>query len=77
MPSPVSDMAKQTPQTTYGITKAICELLINDHTRKGHFDGRSTRLPTVIIRPGKPFSYDVTRLLVETQIFVKFAKLKN
>ena len=54
MPSPVSDMAKQTPQTTYGITKAICELLINDHTRKGHFDGRSTRLPTVIIRPGKP-----------------------
>ena len=54
MPSPVSDTAKQTPQTTYGITKAICELLINDHTRKGHFDGRSTRLPTVIIRPGKP-----------------------
>ena len=54
MPSPVSDTAKQTPQTTYGITKAICELLINDHTRKGHFDGRSARLPTVIIRPGKP-----------------------
>ena len=54
MPSPVRDTAKQTPQTTYGITKAICELLINDHTRKGHFDGRSARLPTVIIRPGKP-----------------------
>ena len=54
MPSPVSDTAKQTPQTTYGITKAICELLINDHTRKGHFDGRSARLPTVSIRPGKP-----------------------
>ena len=54
MPTPVSDTAKQTPQTTYGMTKAICELLINDHTRKGHFDGRSARLPTVIIRPGKP-----------------------
>ncbi len=54
MPTPVSDIAKQTPQTTYGMTKAICELLINDHTRKGHFDGRSARLPTVIIRPGKP-----------------------
>ena len=54
MPTPVSDNAKQTPQTTYGMTKAICELLINDHTRKGHFDGRSARLPTVIIRPGKP-----------------------
>ena len=54
MPSPVSDLAKQTPQTTYGMTKAMCELLVNDHTRKGHFDGRSARLPTVIIRPGKP-----------------------
>ncbi len=49
-----SDRTKQTPQTTYGMTKAICELLVNDHTRKGHFDGRSVRLPTVIIRPGQP-----------------------
>ena len=49
----VGDTAKQTPQTTYGITKAICELLINDYTRKGFLDGRSARLPTVIIRPGK------------------------
>jgi len=54
MPTPVSDLAKQTPQTTYGMTKAMSELLVNDHTRKGHFDGRSARLPTVIIRPGKP-----------------------
>jgi len=54
MPTPVSDLAKQTSQTTYGMTKAMCELLVNDHTRKGHFDGRSARLPTVIIRPGKP-----------------------
>lgn len=50
----VGDTAKQTPQTTYGITKAICELMINDYTRKGFLDGRSARLPTVIIRPGKP-----------------------
>lgn len=49
-----SDRTKQTPQTTYGITKAICEMLINDYTRKGHFDGRSVRLPTIIVRPGKP-----------------------
>ncbi|MFN7875214.1 MAG: NAD-dependent epimerase/dehydratase family protein [Pirellula sp.] len=48
------DHMKLTPQTTYGMTKAICELLINDHSRKGHFDGRSARLPTVIVRPGKP-----------------------
>lgn len=50
----MSDLTKQLPQTTYGMTKAICEMLVNDHTRKGHFDGRSVRLPTVIIRPGKP-----------------------
>lgn len=48
------DTTKLTPQTTYGMTKAVCELMLNDHSRKGHFDGRSARLPTVIIRPGKP-----------------------
>ncbi len=54
MPAAVGDTVKQTPQTTYGATKAICELLVNDYTRKGFLDGRSARLPTVIIRPGKP-----------------------
>jgi nucleoside-diphosphate-sugar epimerase len=54
MPKSVGDLTKQTPQTTYGVTKAIGELLINDYSRKGFIDGRSARLPTVIIRPGKP-----------------------
>jgi nucleoside-diphosphate-sugar epimerase len=54
MQNPNTDRTKFTPQTTYGMTKAICELLVNEHSRKGHFDGRSARLPTVIIRPGKP-----------------------
>lgn len=54
MSSMMSDLTKQLPQTTYGMTKAMCEMMVNDHTRKGHFDGRSVRLPTVIIRPGKP-----------------------
>lgn len=54
MPKTVGDTTKQTPQTTYGATKAIGELLINDYTRKGFIDGRSARLPTVIVRPGKP-----------------------
>ncbi|HKE67207.1 MAG TPA: D-erythronate dehydrogenase [Micromonosporaceae bacterium] len=52
--SVVSDETKLTPETTYGITKAIVELLVNDYTRKGYVDGRSARLPTVIIRPGRP-----------------------
>lgn len=54
MPDTQTDQTKHTPQTTYGMTKAILELMVNDHSRKGHFDGRSARLPTVIIRPGKP-----------------------
>ena len=54
MTDPVSDTTKQTPQTTYGMTKVIGELMINDYSRKGFLDGRSARLPTIIIRPGKP-----------------------
>ena len=54
MPAKVGDHTKQVPQTTYGVTKAACELFVNDYTRKGFLDGRSARLPTVIIRPGKP-----------------------
>lgn len=50
----VTDSTKLTPETTYGVTKAIGELLINDYTRKGFVDGRSARLPTVVIRPGLP-----------------------
>lgn len=54
MPNMVTDETKRTPLTTYGMTKAMGELLINDYTRKGFIDGRSARLPTIIIRPGKP-----------------------
>jgi nucleoside-diphosphate-sugar epimerase len=54
MPETVTDTTKPTPQTTYGTTKAVCELLVNDYTRKGFLDGRTARLPTVIVRPGAP-----------------------
>ncbi len=53
-PIEVDDATKLTPQSTYGTTKAILELLINDYSRKGFLDGRTARLPTVIVRPGKP-----------------------
>jgi nucleoside-diphosphate-sugar epimerase len=54
MPETVSDATRPTPQTTYGATKAACELLVNDYSRKGFLDGRVARLPTVVIRPGAP-----------------------
>jgi nucleoside-diphosphate-sugar epimerase len=50
----VADDTKLTPETTYGTLKAIGELLVNDYTRRGFIDGRTCRLPTVIIRPGRP-----------------------
>jgi nucleoside-diphosphate-sugar epimerase len=51
---PVPDDAPVTPQASYGAQKAIGELLVYDMTRKGFIDGRSLRLPTVTVRPGKP-----------------------
>ena len=54
LPDPVPDDAQLTPQTSYGSQKAMCELLVYDMTRKGFIDGRSLRLPTVTVRPGKP-----------------------
>src|SRR5512132_2971165 len=52
-PIPGEDTALN-PQTSYGVQKAIGELLITDYTRKGFIDGRALRLPTISIRPGRP-----------------------
>jgi nucleoside-diphosphate-sugar epimerase len=54
LPDPVPDNAPVTPQASYGAQKAIGEYLVYDMTRKGFIDGRSLRLPTVTVRPGKP-----------------------
>ena len=54
LPDPVPDDAPVTPQTSYGAQKAIGEFLVYDMTRKGYIDGRSLRLPTITVRPGKP-----------------------
>lgn len=42
------------PQSSYGMQKAVCELWVNDYSRRGFVDGRVLRLPTVCVRPGKP-----------------------
>ena len=54
MPAVVADDTLQTPQTSYGTHKLICEHLVADYTRKGYIDGRAARLMTVTVRPGKP-----------------------
>jgi nucleoside-diphosphate-sugar epimerase len=50
----LEDDARQLPGNSYGAQKAIGELLLQDASRKGFLDAVSLRLPTVIIRPGRP-----------------------
>jgi nucleoside-diphosphate-sugar epimerase len=50
----VGDDTLPRPQTSYGIQKFIGEQLVADYTRKGYVRGRSVRLMTVSVRPGKP-----------------------
>src|SRR5258706_154635 len=54
MPEVLDDSTTPAPQTSYGAQKVIGEYLIADFTRKGFIDGRSLRLPTIVVRPGKP-----------------------
>jgi len=54
LPPAVGDDTPLTPQTSYGAQKSIGELLVNDYSRKGFVDGRALRLPTVVVRPGRP-----------------------
>ena len=44
------------PATSYGVQKAIGELLLNDYSRRGFFDGVGLRIPTLCVRPGLPNS---------------------
>ncbi len=54
LPDLVTDTTLPSPQTSYGTHKLMCEYLVADYTRKGYIDGRSARLMTVTVRPGKP-----------------------
>ena len=53
-PEAIGDEFFATPLTSYGTQKAIGELLLNDYSRRGFVDGIGIRLPTIVIRPGKP-----------------------
>ena len=53
-PEKIGDEFLSAPLSSYGTQKACCELLLADYTRKGFFDGLAIRLPTVVVRPGRP-----------------------
>jgi nucleoside-diphosphate-sugar epimerase len=54
LPPVLDDSTTPTPQTSYGTQKVIGEYLIADMSRKGFLDGRALRLPTIVVRAGKP-----------------------
>jgi nucleoside-diphosphate-sugar epimerase len=54
LPTVVTDDTLPAPQTSYGTQKLLCEYLIADYTRKGFVRGRSVRLMTITVRPGRP-----------------------
>ncbi len=54
LPPVLDDSTTPTPQTSYGTQKVIGEYLIADMSRKGFIDGRALRLPTIVVRAGKP-----------------------
>jgi nucleoside-diphosphate-sugar epimerase len=54
LPAVLDDSTIANPQTSYGAQKVIGEYLVTDYSRKGFIDGRSLRLPTIVVRAGKP-----------------------
>jgi nucleoside-diphosphate-sugar epimerase len=50
----VTESTMPQPRSSYGAQKQICETLLNDFSRRGLLDGRIVRLPTIIVRPGRP-----------------------
>ena len=54
LPAVVDDHTLPNPQSSYGAQKVIGEHLLADYTRKGFLRGRTVRLMTVSVRPGRP-----------------------
>ena len=50
----LDDNSRQVPGGSYGAQKAAAELFLADASRRGFLDAVSLRLPTIIVRPGRP-----------------------
>ena len=53
-PEAIPDDFHLTPLTSYGTQKAMVELMLADYSRRGFLDGVGIRLPSIVVRPGKP-----------------------
>ncbi len=56
LPAEVPEDLALRPETTYGTTKAMAELLVLEASRRGVVDAVICRVPTVAVRPGLPNS---------------------
>ncbi|MGA2551471.1 MAG: D-erythronate dehydrogenase [Burkholderiaceae bacterium] len=54
LPEIVTDDTAPTPEGSYGAQKLIAEILVRDYARKRFIDARAVRVPTIVVRPGKP-----------------------
>ena len=54
LPALVPDTQLWEPASSYGTQKAMNDLLLADYSRRGWVDGRSLRMPTIVVRPGLP-----------------------
>lgn len=54
LPAVLDDTTIANPQTSYGMQKVVGEYMTTEYSRRGFIDGRSLRLPTIVVRPGKP-----------------------
>jgi len=54
VPARIDDDTPGFPSMSYGTQKRMCELLIDDYTRRRHIDGRAVRLPGIVVRPPNP-----------------------
>lgn len=54
IPDMVTEATPTQPRSSYGMAKAMVELLCADFNRRGWVQACVLRLPTIVIRPGKP-----------------------
>jgi len=54
LPEVITPSTIAVPQSAYGTEKLVCELYVNEFTRRGFVDGRICRLPTIVVRSGAP-----------------------
>jgi nucleoside-diphosphate-sugar epimerase len=52
--APINDESAVDPRSSYGMEKAVVELLVAEYSRRGFIEGLTLRLPTISVRPGLP-----------------------